>query len=68
MLVQHGLCFSPSRQRCKTTGCHYYGGSRTHGYCSKCYEKGKKISKKTLLHKVSVLIHVYDSKGRPFKY
>lgn len=46
--VQHGVCYSPSRQRCRTTNCQFYGDQRTQGYCSKCYEKDKKDKTKPI--------------------
>lgn len=36
--ARQGNAYSPSRHKCQTENCEYYGDKKFHGYCSNCYQ------------------------------
>lgn len=36
--ARQGSAYSPSRHKCQTENCEYYGDKKFHGYCSNCYQ------------------------------
>ncbi|XP_062608829.1 tumor necrosis factor alpha-induced protein 3-like isoform X3 [Saccostrea cucullata] len=36
--ARQGNAYSPSRQKCLTENCEFYGDKKFHGYCSNCYQ------------------------------
>lgn len=36
--ARQGNAYSPSRRKCQTENCEFYGDKKYHGYCSNCFQ------------------------------